>query len=367
MPIDPTTNLSNGMDVKTVGTGASQKKQSIAETVINFLSADTEAKKDYPGLGIEKSEGKNSDITKIAARELEDLNRAVERQERKIERAERRMEKYGSQRVSAFGYQKMKEELAELKADRDNLAKGENVEEILEKYAPKSMERLEKKETRPIRRELNKIESQIQKKTSQLYQTRDFGEDSESAKLKAELSELNAKKAELNARLNNTVDTPAETAAADTQANAGKPRVSTANPEEVNEICDDMFKAIDGLGTDDELFEKTLSRLNKDNIIEVMDQWNKTYGKDYNETFMDSFLGDADQKQKTEFGTKIIDMLEERAKESGLDFAGKSASLTMELKRDLAPNLKRLESENLIGYNVAQMFGEIKAKENPNL
>ena len=52
--------------------------------------------------------------------------------------------------------------------------------------------------------------------------------------------------------------------------------------------------------------KKTLSRLNKDNIIEVMDQWNKTYGKDYKETFMDSFMNDADKKQQREFGVKIV-------------------------------------------------------------
>ncbi len=365
MSIDPA-NRVNSMDVKMTGTGSSQKKQSIAETVINFLSGDSESEKDYPGLGIEKSAKNQADIYKIAARELEDLDRAVERQERRIEKAQKRMEKYGSARVSQFGYQKMQEELAELKADRDNLAKGENVDEILEKYAPKSMERLEKKEERPIRKELNKVESEIKKKTAQLYRTRDYGEDSESAKIKAELSDLNNRKAELELQLKDTVASKMSQAEAEfigdknkTENTSLPKRVSTANPDEVNEICDDMFKAIDGLGTDDELFEKTLSRLNKDNIIEVMEKWDETYGKDYNESFMDSFLDDADGIQKKEFGTKIVDMLEQRAKENGLDFAGKSSSLKMELKREQLT----FKTENLVGYQISQMYGEIRAKE----
>lgn len=94
--------------------------------------------------------------------------------------------------------------------------------------------------------------------------------------------------------------------------NAKPDAKALALKKEVREICDDFYRAVDGLGTDDKLFEKTLSRLNADNIIEVMSNWEQTYGEDYKEHFIDSFLGDADPSQKKEFGLKIVQALEER-------------------------------------------------------
>lgn len=101
--------------------------------------------------------------------------------------------------------------------------------------------------------------------------------------------------------------------------NAKSDAKALALKKEVREICDDFYRAIDGLGTDDKLFEKTLSRLNADNIIEVMSNWEQTYGEDYKEHFIDSFLGDADPSQKKEFGLKIVQALEERADKLGYD------------------------------------------------
>lgn len=102
--------------------------------------------------------------------------------------------------------------------------------------------------------------------------------------------------------------------------NNAKPDAETlALKKEAREICDDFYKAIDGPGTNDTLFDKTLSRINADNIIEVMSNWDETYGEDYKEHFIDSFLGDADQSQKKEFGLKIVQALEERADKLGKD------------------------------------------------
>lgn len=89
-----------------------------------------------------------------------------------------------------------------------------------------------------------------------------------------------------------------------------------------NNIVSQLYKSIDGLGTDDELFEKTLNRINKDNILEVMEEWDRTCGKEYGETFFESFLGDADSIQRKEYGAKLMNALVARANEIGRDDNG---------------------------------------------
>ena len=78
-----------------------------------------------------------------------------------------------------------------------------------------------------------------------------------------------------------------------------------AMQNDANRIVSNMYKAIDGLGTDDALFEKTLSEINESNVYYVNDIWDKTFGKHYGETFYESFMNDADSKQKATFSEKL--------------------------------------------------------------
>lgn len=84
-----------------------------------------------------------------------------------------------------------------------------------------------------------------------------------------------------------------------------------------NNIVSQLYKSIDGLGTDDELFEKTLNRINKDNILEVIEEWDRTCGQEYGESFFESFLGDADSAQRKKYGAQLMNALVERANEIG--------------------------------------------------
>lgn len=84
-----------------------------------------------------------------------------------------------------------------------------------------------------------------------------------------------------------------------------------------NNIVCQLYKSIDGLGTDDELFEKTLNRINKDNILEVIEEWDRTCGQEYGESFFESFLGDADSAQRKKYGEQLMNALVERANEIG--------------------------------------------------
>lgn len=95
-------------------------------------------------------------------------------------------------------------------------------------------------------------------------------------------------------------------------------QVPKADEKEVNEICDWLYDAIDGLGTDNIGFERALLKIEKNNVIEVMNKWDATYGKQYGETFIESFLNDANRRQRKVYGTRIIDCMQQRAKDYGL-------------------------------------------------
>lgn len=82
-------------------------------------------------------------------------------------------------------------------------------------------------------------------------------------------------------------------------------KIKAKMQNDANRIVSNMYKAIDGLGTDDALFEKTLSEINESNVYYVNDIWDKTFGKHYGETFYESFMNDADSKQKATFSEKL--------------------------------------------------------------
>jgi len=95
-----------------------------------------------------------------------------------------------------------------------------------------------------------------------------------------------------------------------------------------NQICKMLDKAIDGMGTDydGEQGMKTVieALVDKDNVIEVWDQWNKTYGqqgsyKDDEYGFIETLMDDCEFGQKEEISNLLIDALEQRAIEKGID------------------------------------------------
>lgn len=108
-------------------------------------------------------------------------------------------------------------------------------------------------------------------------------------------------------------------------------RIKKAN----NNIVSQLYKSIDGLGTDDKLFEQALNRINKDNILEVIEEWNRTYGKEYGETFFESFLGDADSAQRKQYGEQLMEALVERGNEIDRNYVTIRDALLPEYKKEL--------------------------------
>ena len=60
-------------------------------------------------------------------------------------------------------------------------------------------------------------------------------------------------------------------------------RIERVNKESI-EIVTELYNAINGLGTDNELFEKALKKINADNIYEVNELWNLSVGSEYGES-----------------------------------------------------------------------------------
>ena len=81
-------------------------------------------------------------------------------------------------------------------------------------------------------------------------------------------------------------------------------------------MVDKLFKAMDGLGTDNKTLEEELNKVNKDNVIPLMYYWNLKHPK---ESFMEMFMADADGEQKKVYGKRIAEAIEEAAKENGVD------------------------------------------------
>lgn len=80
-----------------------------------------------------------------------------------------------------------------------------------------------------------------------------------------------------------------------------------------------MFReACEGWGTDDEKFEAICSAINKDNVMELMLAYNETESSINGESFMETFMWDADHSQKAQYGKQIADALKAKALELGV-------------------------------------------------
>ena len=127
---------------------------------------------------------------------------------------------------------------------------------------------------------------------------------------------------------------------------AAKPEIIYVNKEaqeriervnkESNEIVTEMYNAIDGWGTDNELFEKALKEINADNIYEVNELWNRTVGNEYGETFIESFLNDASFSQRKTYAKQLFKAMEDRSKLEGLETSPERDELSQEFDKELS-------------------------------
>lgn len=98
--------------------------------------------------------------------------------------------------------------------------------------------------------------------------------------------------------------------------------------KEANEICEQLYVAMKGIGTDNKAVDEALAKINKDNVLEVMETYINQYSDDMDgETLIESlqneeWVGWSGRLTKITNGLK--DKLAARASEMGLDAEAKS-------------------------------------------
>ena len=61
-------------------------------------------------------------------------------------------------------------------------------------------------------------------------------------------------------------------------------------PAETKELVDQFYNAVYGIGTDEKAMTEALSKIDKDNVIDVMRCWNKYHSNESGESFMEAFM-----------------------------------------------------------------------------
>ena len=122
-----------------------------------------------------------------------------------------------------------------------------------------------------------------------------------------------------------------ETAKKEEKAKVQKEAKVKKAKTEANAICEDFYVAMKGAGTDNKKLRSALERVNKDNVLEVMETYIKNYSEDMNgETLIESIQDEQywgwfsnDLKNST---NKLKQAMAERAKEMGLEDEASSFS-----------------------------------------
>ena len=136
---------------------------------------------------------------------------------------------------------------------------------------------------------------------------------------------------------------PAETPASPAETPAAPAEQEVAEPTEAEQkaytqaldICKNIYVAIDGPGTKEEMLDAAIMSINKDNVIFVMDKWLLDYqartGDDsLMETIYDDIFSGDTRKKYTEH---ILTALRAKADELGIDISPEQAVVESQLGR----------------------------------
>lgn len=84
-------------------------------------------------------------------------------------------------------------------------------------------------------------------------------------------------------------------------------------------IAEELYKAIDGLSVRDDKHIAAMKKINKDNIMEVLDKWNMGHGKEFNESLVESLCADSSGIVEDYHIKHIADALKAKAGEEGVN------------------------------------------------
>lgn len=118
-------------------------------------------------------------------------------------------------------------------------------------------------------------------------------------------------------------------------------------------IVDQFYDATYCWGTKDEQMESALDSINSKNIMDVMKTWNLVHSTEKGESFMKTFMWDADSDQKEKYGKQLASALREKALAVGV---------FEECREDFAVIDQELRSWFFISNDISENFDRIIAK-----
>lgn len=124
-----------------------------------------------------------------------------------------------------------------------------------------------------------------------------------------------------------TGTTPA--AGATTTTASGPADPNSKVQKEANEICEELYVAMKGAGTDEKALDAALAKINKDNVLEVMETYVRLYsdamdGETLVESIQNEFHAGWFSNKLEKITQSLADKLAERATDMGLDGEGKA-------------------------------------------
>lgn len=135
--------------------------------------------------------------------------------------------------------------------------------------------------------------------------------------------------------------------------------------EEANEICEELFVAMKGAGTDNKALKAALARITKDNVVEVMETYINLYSDSMDgETLIESIQDEVywgwfnDDLEK--MTADLTDKLAERAKDEGLDAEGKACRAKVKAENGRWWNTR----DEHVATNVNTLLAALIAKKN---
>ena len=84
-------------------------------------------------------------------------------------------------------------------------------------------------------------------------------------------------------------------------------------------IAEELFEAIDGLSLNNDKHIEAMNKVNKDNVMEVLDKWNTGRGKEFNESLAESLCADSSGNTEDTFIKQLTDALKAKADEAGIN------------------------------------------------
>ncbi len=128
---------------------------------------------------------------------------------------------------------------------------------------------------------------------------------------------------------------------------------ASVDQAKITSLVDQFYDATYRVGTDDEAFNSVCEQITDENIIDVMLTWKKFHTTEKGESFMQTFMWDANSDQKKTYGKKIARALRDKAVALGIydkcreDFAtiDKEMNSWFYISNDVAKNYDNIIKE----------------------